>query len=60
MFVNDIPKFQHELYAAFTLADVASATIESIDASEALVSWIGFFFKILLLQSLFGFFKCLN
>ncbi|RUS86926.1 hypothetical protein EGW08_005331 [Elysia chlorotica] len=36
VYVNDMPKLQHELYAAFTLADVASATIESIDASEAL------------------------
>ncbi|GFO39138.1 indole-3-acetaldehyde oxidase [Plakobranchus ocellatus] len=36
MFVDDMPKFQNELYAVFVLADVASATIESIDASEAL------------------------
>ncbi|GFO17413.1 xanthine dehydrogenase/oxidase [Plakobranchus ocellatus] len=36
VFVNDMPKFQNELYAVFVLADVASATIESIDASEAL------------------------
>ena len=38
VYVNDMPKVQNELYAAFTLADVASATIESLDASEALVS----------------------
>ncbi|GFR62932.1 xanthine dehydrogenase/oxidase [Elysia marginata] len=36
VFVNDLPRFQRELYAVFTLADVASATIKSIDASEAL------------------------
>lgn len=36
VFVNDIPTFQHELFAAFILSDVASATLESIDATEAL------------------------
>ncbi|KAK3789287.1 hypothetical protein RRG08_001677 [Elysia crispata] len=36
VFVNDMPKFQHELFAAFVLADEGSATIESIDASQAL------------------------
>uniref|UniRef100_A0A0B7B2H5 FAD-binding PCMH-type domain-containing protein n=1 Tax=Arion vulgaris TaxID=1028688 RepID=A0A0B7B2H5_9EUPU len=35
-FVNDIPTFQHELFAAYVLADVSAATLESIDASEAL------------------------
>ncbi|GFO39127.1 aldehyde oxidase, partial [Plakobranchus ocellatus] len=35
-FVNDLPKFQHELYAAFTLAEVGSAILGSIDPSEAL------------------------
>ena len=38
VYVNDIPKFQNELFGAFTLADVSSATIESLEASEALVS----------------------
>ncbi|KAK3789286.1 hypothetical protein RRG08_001676, partial [Elysia crispata] len=36
IFVNDMPKFQHELFAAFVIADEGSATIASIDASPAL------------------------
>ena len=32
-----MPKFQHELFAAFVIADEGSATIASIDASPALV-----------------------
>ncbi|RUS82188.1 hypothetical protein EGW08_010070, partial [Elysia chlorotica] len=36
VYVNDMPKFQHELYAAFVVADEGSATIGSIDASPAL------------------------
>ncbi|BFZ03307.1 hypothetical protein BsWGS_06345 [Bradybaena similaris] len=35
-FVNDIPTFQHELFAAFVPAGVAAATLVDIDASEAL------------------------
>ncbi|BFZ17322.1 hypothetical protein BsWGS_20361 [Bradybaena similaris] len=34
-FVNDIPKFNRELFAAFVLAGSGSATLESVDASEA-------------------------
>ncbi|GFO23340.1 xanthine dehydrogenase/oxidase [Plakobranchus ocellatus] len=36
VFVNDMPKFQQELFAAFAIADVGSAIIGSIDPSEAL------------------------
>ncbi|XP_059139141.1 uncharacterized protein LOC131927489 [Physella acuta] len=36
MFVNDIPSYQHELCAAFVLSDYGPATLESIDATEAL------------------------
>ncbi|XP_012937727.1 indole-3-acetaldehyde oxidase [Aplysia californica] len=35
-YVNDIPTFQHELFGAFVLSDQAAATLESMDASEAL------------------------
>ena len=38
VFVNDLPKFQHELFGALTLADVASGIIAAIDGSEVLVS----------------------
>ncbi|KAH9519993.1 hypothetical protein Btru_071425 [Bulinus truncatus] len=36
VFVNDIPTYQNELCAAFVLSDVAPATLESMDTSEAL------------------------
>ncbi|KAL8593330.1 hypothetical protein ACOMHN_009983 [Nucella lapillus] len=36
VFVNDMPKFQHELHAAFVLSTVACACIESVDATPAL------------------------
>lgn len=35
--MNDIPKFHRELFAAFVLAGSGSATLESVDASEAVV-----------------------
>ncbi|GFS12072.1 xanthine dehydrogenase/oxidase, partial [Elysia marginata] len=38
VFVDDMPKYQHELYAAFVIADQASATIDSIDPSLALAT----------------------
>lgn len=38
--MNDIPSFQHELFAAFVPAGVAAATLVDIDASEALVGLI--------------------
>ena len=37
LFVNDMPKFQHELYAAFVVTEVGSALLGSVDASEAMV-----------------------
>lgn len=37
-FINDIPKQQDELWAAFATADKANFIIGSIDASQALVS----------------------
>ncbi|KAK3739272.1 hypothetical protein RRG08_050477 [Elysia crispata] len=36
VFVNDMPKFQHELYAAMVVTDQGSAILESVDASEAM------------------------
>ena len=38
--MNDMPKFQHELFAAFVTSDEASAKIASIDPSPALVSLV--------------------
>ena len=38
MFINDMPKLQHELCAAFVLSTVACARIQSVDPSAALVS----------------------
>ena len=38
MFINDMPKFQHELRAAFVLSTVACARIQSVNPSPALVS----------------------
>ncbi|CRL08599.1 CLUMA_CG021336, isoform A [Clunio marinus] len=35
-YVNDIPKFENELHAAFVLGDKVNGRIKSIDASEAL------------------------
>jgi xanthine dehydrogenase/oxidase len=36
VYINDIPKLQRELHAAFVLGDKVHGRIESIDASEAL------------------------
>ena len=36
-YVNDIPTFQQELFGAFVITDQAAATLESMDATEALV-----------------------
>ncbi|CAL1529227.1 unnamed protein product [Lymnaea stagnalis] len=36
IYVNDIPNFQHELFAAFVTTQVASGVLESVDATEAL------------------------
>ncbi|KAH9519991.1 Primary amine oxidase 1, partial [Bulinus truncatus] len=36
IYVNDMPAFKNELYAAFVLSDVGPATLVSIDASDAL------------------------
>ena len=36
-FVNDIPNFQHELFGAFVITEQASATLESVDPTDALV-----------------------
>lgn len=38
-FINDIQIRLNELFGAFVLTTVASATIENVDASEALVSY---------------------
>jgi xanthine dehydrogenase/oxidase len=35
-FVNDIPTFQHELFAAFVLSGASVGTLDSIDTTEAL------------------------
>jgi len=35
-YVNDIPTFQQELFGAFVITDQAAATLESMDATEAL------------------------
>ncbi|XP_012939556.1 xanthine dehydrogenase isoform X2 [Aplysia californica] len=36
IYTSDMPTFQRELFAAFVLSDVASATLDSVDTSEAL------------------------
>jgi len=41
--VDDIPAYPGQVEAAFVLTTVGNATLESIDATEALVSYIGFF-----------------
>ncbi|GFS19663.1 indole-3-acetaldehyde oxidase [Elysia marginata] len=36
VFVNDMPRFHNELYGAMVLTEVGSATLGSVDASEAM------------------------